>query len=129
MDVCPVVLPSFRRGPETGNGSVPLKLAFRATDPAVNSVIRKKVRAESNEGMPPTDRPLPHQCETRGEIAYYWAGWCHGVVFLALAPSAPNLWLVLAMGLFGVSQVGHWVIERAEAAYCRKFMAARHAEV
>jgi hypothetical protein len=63
------------------------------------------------------------------EAGYRWVGWFPGVLFLALARTAPNLWLALALGAFGFSQFGHWVIERIEAARGRQLMTARYAEV
>jgi hypothetical protein len=65
----------------------------------------------------------------RAEAWYRWTGWGPGLLFLALSWTAPNLWLVLAFGLFGVCQVGHWVIEVVEAARGRTLTAARYAEV
>ena len=62
------------------------------------------------------------------EAWYRWTGWLPGLVFLALPRTAPNLWLGLALGLFGACQVGHWAVERAEAARGRKLLAARYAE-
>jgi hypothetical protein len=59
---------------------------------------------------------------------YRWTGWAPGLVFLAICRTAPNLWLGLAMGLFGVCQIGHWVIERFEAARSQKLMAVRYTE-
>jgi hypothetical protein len=62
------------------------------------------------------------------EAWYRRTGWMPGLLFLALSRTAPNLWLGLALGLFGVCQVGHWAIERVEAARGRKQMAARNVE-
>jgi hypothetical protein len=65
----------------------------------------------------------------RAEDLYRWIGWAPGVLFLALARTTPNLWLGLAVGLFGLSQLGYWLIERAEAARGSKLMTARYVEV
>jgi hypothetical protein len=64
----------------------------------------------------------------RIEAAYRWTGWVPGLLFLAMSRSAPNLWLGLALGLFGVCHFGHWTIERVEAVRGRKLMPARYAE-
>jgi hypothetical protein len=59
---------------------------------------------------------------------YRWIGWASGLVFLAFSRAAPNLWLGLAVGLFGGCQIGHWAVERLEAARGRKLLVARYAE-
>jgi hypothetical protein len=64
----------------------------------------------------------------RAEAIYRWAGWSSGVPFLALVRVAPNFWLGLALGLTGACLVGHWIIERAEAAWSTKLMRARQLE-
>jgi hypothetical protein len=63
------------------------------------------------------------------EAWYCWTGWLPGLVILALSRTCPNLWLALAMALFGACQIGHWAIERAEAARCQKWMVPRYVEV
>jgi hypothetical protein len=60
---------------------------------------------------------------------YRLVGWLPGVCFLSLVPFAANGWLAVAAGLFGASQFGHWVTERAEVARGRQLMPARVAEV
>jgi hypothetical protein len=68
------------------------------------------------EEKPPNDQTPEPPWAGRTEAWYRWIGWLPGLVFLALARTAPNLWLGLALGLFGVCQVGHWAVERIEAA-------------
>ena len=62
------------------------------------------------------------------EAAYRWTGWVSGLPFLGLARGAPNPWLGLALGLFGVCLIGHWVTERAEAARGQVLVRARQVE-
>jgi hypothetical protein len=72
--------------------------------------------------------PSPSSWVGQMEAWYRWTGWIPGLFFLALCPTAPNLWLRLALGLFGACQVGHWVIERGESAWGRKLLTARYVE-